>query len=125
MAETIKLVQGDDLPGVLLAVRDCNTAAFGEELDKRDPSTWAVVDLTGAAVSSLVAKAGTTSSIEAVFCTIIDALNGRVLVSFQDSAFLDEAGDYIIELTVDFSNGRQTVYDMLLVNVRERIKNAS
>ena len=124
MSNIIKLVQGDDLPGITFVVRDSRAAAVGQELDRRDPSTWAIVNLTGCAVSALVSKVGSFEAVEPVSCFISVPAAGEVLLSVDTSTFLDEVGEYQVEVTVQFPEGRQTVYDLLVLDVRERIKNA-
>ena len=124
MAAVIKLVQGDDLPGITFAIKDSRKAAAGQELDSRDPSTWAIVNLTDCAVSALVSKVGSSVAIESVDCFIANHLAGEVLVVVKNAKFLDVAGEYQVEVSVQFPEGQQTVYDLLPLDVRERIKNA-
>ena len=124
MAAVIKLVQGDDLPGITFAIKDSRKAAAWQELDSRDPSTWAIVNLTGCTVSAVVSAAGVYTAIEAVRCFVVDAISGHVLLDIKDSVFVSTVGQYQIEVTVEFPEGTQTVYDMLQLDVRERISNA-
>ena len=124
MGTVIKLVQGDDLPGITFVVKDSQKAAVGQELDRKDTSTWAAVDLTACSVSALVSKVGSFVAVEPVYCFISDAEAGEVLLVVKDSKFLDVVGEYQVEVTVLFPEGRQTVYDMIQLDVRERIKNA-
>lgn len=125
MASTIRLVQGDDLPGIMLVIRDARTAAAGQELDKKDPTTWAPVNLTGCVVSAQVSRLGDTVGLEAIPCFVSQAVSGQVLITLQQAVFIQDAGLYQIEITVDFPQGQQTVYDMLQLDVRERIRNVS
>lgn len=125
MATVIKLVQGDDLPGITFVVRDSQKAAVGQQLDRKDTSTWAVVNLTDCSVSALVSKVGTFTAVEPVDCFISNPASGEVLLVVKNSEFLNEVGEYQIEVSVNFPEGRQTVYDMLQLDVRERIKNAT
>lgn len=125
MATVIKLVQGDDLPGITFVVRDSQKAAAGQQLDRKDTSTWAVVNLTGCSVSALVSKVGSFVAVGPVACFISNAIAGEVLLVVNNSKFLDNAGEYQVEVSVKFPEGQQTVYDMLHLDVRERIKNAT
>lgn len=125
MAETIKLVQSDDLPGITFTIRDAHKAAAGQELDKKDSDSWAPVNLTGCTVSALVSELDSTVSIESLPCFIARPIEGEVLVTIGEAVFLDKAGLYQIEVTVAFAEGRQTVYDMLKLDVRERVQNVS
>ncbi|MGL4614693.1 MAG: hypothetical protein ACRCVV_12510 [Shewanella sp.] len=125
MAAVIKLVQGDDLPGITFVVRDSQKAAAGQELDRRDPSTWAVVNLADCAVFALVSKVGSFTALESVDCFVSNAVSGEVLIVVKDCSFLDTVGEYQVEVSVKFPEGRQTVYDMIQLDVRERIKDAT
>lgn len=125
MATVIKLVQSDDLPGITFVIRDSQKAAVGQELDRRDSATWAIVDLTGCTVSAAVAKVGSSALIEQVDCFLSNPLAGEVLLVIKDSTFVSTVGQYQIEVTITSSEGQQTVYDMIELDVRERIKNAS
>ena len=124
MADLIRLVQGDDLPGVLFTIRDSRKAAPGDILDRKDPDTWAPVSLDGCSVSAVVSLSGSFVGIESVSCQIADAASGKVLLSFFNSEFLSKIGDYSIEVSVLFPDGVQTVYDFLPLSVRERISYA-
>lgn len=121
MASTIRLVQGDDLPGVSLYIRDSNKAATGQELDRKDPSTWAPVNLTGAFLSTAVSELGVNQQIDTVVIALADAPNGKVIMHLDDSTFMNNVGQYDCEITVQFPAGRQTVYDRVIFDVKERI----
>lgn len=124
MASTIRLVQGDDLPGVSFTIRDANRAAEGQEWDKKDSDTWRPVDLTGATVSAVVSDAGVSVQIDVVAVQVLDAAAGEVVLYLNDCVFINKAGRYDCEVTVSFPMGQQTVYEMLSFDVRGRI-NAS
>ena len=121
MASTIRLVQGDDLPGVSFTIRDASRAAEGQELDKKDSDTWRPVDLTGATVSAVVSDAGVNVQIDVVATRVLNAVAGEVILYLNDCVFVNKAGRYSCEVTVGFPIGQQTVYDMLTFDVRERI----
>lgn len=124
MANVVRLVQSDDLPSVSFTIRDANRAVDGQELDKKDSDTWRPVDLTGAIVSAVVSDSGSNVQIDVVAVQVLDAAAGEVILYLNDCVFINKAGRYDCEVTVDFSLGQQTVYDMLVFDVRERI-NAS
>ena len=121
MASTIRLVQGDDLPAVTFTIRDSNKAAPSSDLDRKDVTTWAPVNLVGASVSALVSVSGESSAIEPVEVVVLSPSDGDVMLLFRNTSFQSEVGSYQIEITVALPTGRQTVYDMLFVDVRERI----
>lgn len=121
MSNIVKLVQSDDLPSVSFSIKDANRAAEGMVLDRKDPDTWRPVDLTGAVVSAAVSDAGSNKQIDVVEVYVISPLTGEVMLYLNDCTFISKAGLYDCEITVDFSIGQQTVYDMLTFDVRERI----
>ena len=121
MASTIRLVQGDDLPGVSLYIRDSNKAATGQELDRKDPSTWAPVNLTGSTMTAAVSPVGENRQIDTVFVVPVVAAEGKVLLHLDDCTFLEKPGQYDCEITVQFPAGQQTVYDRIIFDVKERI----
>ena len=121
MAATIRLVQGDDLPAVTFTIRDSNKAVLGFDLDRKDTTTWAPVNLVGTNVTALVSVSGERSAIEPVEVVVVSPSAGEVMLLFRDTSFQSEVGSYQIEISVGMPSGRQTVYDMLFVDVRERI----
>lgn len=124
MASVIRLVQGDDLPGVSLTIRDSNKAAEGQELDRRDASTWAPVDVRNTSLFAVVSRIGENKQIDKVFIVPQDPQKGVVALHLDDCTFLETAGLYECEITVRFTDGQQTVYDRIEFDVKERI-NAS
>lgn len=125
MAETIKLVQSDDLPGITFIIRDAHKAVAGQELDKKDSDTWAPVDLTGCLVTALVSAQDSTVALESLPCFLSRPAVGEVLITLGEATFIANAGEYQVEVTVLFVGGQQTVYDMLRLDVRERVQNVS
>ena len=121
MAATIRLVQGDDLPGVSFTIRDANRAAEGRELDRKDSDTWRPVDLTDAVVTAVVSPIGENRQIDTVLVSVVTPLQGEVALHLNDCTFLENPGQYECEITVNFTFGQQTVYDTLTFDVRERI----
>lgn len=121
MSTTIKLVQGDDLPGVTMTIRDSNLAVEGSDLDRKDTSTWRPVDLTGSYLSALVTRVGENISVDKLLVAPVDAVNGKIVLHISDCTFMETPGEYECEITVAFRGGQQTVYDRLTFEVRERI----
>ena len=121
MAATIRLVQGDDLPGVSFYIRDSNKGAAGQELDRKDPSTWAPVNLAGCSLRTAISPIGEDRQIDTAIIAIVDAAAGKVILHLDDCVFFDEIGQYDCEVTVTFPNGQQTVYDRIVFDVKERI----
>lgn len=124
MSSVVRLVQGDDLPGVSFHIRDANHAADGQELDRKDPSTWRPVNLAGCVVTAVVAPSGQYTQTDTVPVSVLQADVGEVLLHLHDRPFMAVSGQYSCEVTVVFSSGQQTVYDVLTFDVRERINAA-
>ena len=117
----VKLVQGDSLPGVKFTIRDSNSAAAGQELDPKDPSTWAVVSLVGANVFATASYSGSTKIIGRIPCVVASSPEGEVILNFKDTAVVAEEGDYEVEVTVKYAGGgSQTIYNFIEVSVRAR-----
>ena len=117
----VKLVQGDSLPGVKFTIRDSNTAVSGQELDPKDPSTWAVVPLEGAKVFATASYSGSTKIIGQIPCVVVSSSEGEVILNFKDTAVFTEEGDYDVEVTVKYAGGgSQTIYNFIEVSVRAR-----
>ena len=121
MAATIRLVQGDDLPGVSLYIRDSNKGAAGQELDRKDSSTWAPVNLTGCTLQTAISVIGKNRQIDTAIIAVVDAAAGKVILHLDDCTFLENIGQYECEITVTFPTGQQTVYDRIVFDVKERI----
>ena len=117
----VKLVQGDSLPGVKFTIRDSNSAAVGQELDPKDPSTWAVVSLVGANVFATASYSGSTKIIGQIPCVVASSPEGEVILNFKDTAVVAEEGDYEVEVTVKYAGGgAQTIHNFIEVSVRAR-----
>ena len=121
MSTTIKLVQGDDLPGVTMTIRDSNLAVEGSDLDRKDSNTWRPVDLTGSYLSAAVTRVGENTRIDRPFLAMVDAAKGKIVMHLSDCTFMENPGEYECEITISFGGGQQTVYDRLTIEVRERI----
>ena len=117
----VKLVQGDSLTGVRFTIRDSNSAAVGQELDPKDPSTWPVVSLVDANVFATASYSGSTKIIGQIPCIVVSPPKGEVILTFKDTAVVAEEGDYDVEVTVEYAGGKsQTVYNFIEVSVRAR-----
>lgn len=118
----IKMVIEDDLPAITYQIKDENTAAVGEYLDARDSDTWAAVDLTDAVVTVDVREQGSDDVIETLPVTLIDIPSGLVMLIIASAEFPNTEGSYELETRVIRGGLQQTVYDMMLVRVRPRVK---
>lgn len=119
--ETIRAVTGDTMPDVRTTLRDANSAAAGATYDANDPTTWAVIDITGASVRLIIRALGDTTVLKDITGVVTDGPNGRVTFGFGGNAFTD-AGTYEAEVEVTFSDGGvQTTYDLLKFKVRGEI----
>jgi hypothetical protein len=118
-SQTLNIVVGDTLPVLTFTVRDSNTAASGQTLDPNEQTTWAPIDLTGAAVKLLVREVGNTDDAPVELAgTLTDADGGVVAVAFDADTF-PAAGVYEGELQITFAGGGiQTVVDLIKFKVR-------
>lgn len=118
-SDTISLVSGDTLPLLTFTLRDSNTAAAGKTLDANDSSTWAAINVGGAAVKLRLRELGSTSVKATLLCAVIgDGAAGEVTTNFP-AGTLDKAGTFEGEIEVTFSGGGiQTVYDLIKFKVR-------
>lgn len=119
-SETIQLVQGDTLPQIKITIRDQNAAAPGKKLDPEDPTTWAVVNLSGATVRMKVREVGGTTLKDTLTGVVTNASAGECVFIF-DPDTLNEAG--VFEAEIEYTNsggGVQTVYDLIKLQVREQ-----
>lgn len=120
-ATTVALVEGDNLPGIQFKIRDRNNAPPGQFFDKKDPTTWAEVDLRNATVTIKIRPLGEPTISDEQTLTILEPLSGQVLLSLASTTFQDIPGTYEAEVTVNYDgSGQQTVYDFIRFEVRER-----
>lgn len=120
---TIKMVSEDDLPAITYKIKDQNNPADGQELDARDPDTWATVNLTGYTARVDIRVKGAVEVLETLSLSIINATEGAVLLDIVDSEFKKNPGQYELESVIaDAGSAQQTVYDLMLVKVRSRVK---
>ena len=114
MADTIKLVKGDQLPQITLTLTD---------------------DVTGSAVNLSVAttsvsikfrKKGTTTTLSTITTTkTTDGSDGKVHFDFSGNVLDVDPGEYEGEVVIDYNNSTQTVYDVLKFRVRDVSTTAS
>ena len=118
-ASTIRVVKGDTLPELTLSLKDSNTAASGQVLDKENSDTFAPVDVSGGTVRIRIRQIGETTILKTIVATITNATAGTVTMTFPSDTFPD-AGAYEAEVEFTKSNGDiQTVVDLIKFNVRD------
>lgn len=119
-SETLYLVQGDTLPQLKVTVRDRNEAATGKVLDLEDPSTWALVNLTGSTVRLRIREVGGTTIKSTLIGNNTNPTIGEVVFLF-DQTTLNTAGVFEGEIEYTSSTGGvQTVYELIKLQVREQ-----
>jgi len=119
-SETLYLVQGDTLPQLKVTVRDRNLAAAGKVLDPEDPTTWALVNLTGGTVRLRVREVGGSTTKSTLVGTNTNAVGGEVVFVF-DATTLDTSGVFEGEIEyTEAGGGKQTVYDLIKLQIREQ-----
>lgn len=107
MAERIKLVQGDALPSVHLALTD---ATSGQAIDLSDPDT----------VVRLYFRAqGEEEVLATIACAkVAGGSEGQVHFNFAPDLLDVEPGAYEAEIEIDFGGLTHTVYEPLKFSVR-------
>lgn len=105
MADKIKLVQGDTLPQVKITVTD--------------ETTGLAISLTGASLVMRFRAVGSTTVLDTLNGTVLDAANGVAVFPWNNTSLNVDAGDYEGEVEITFPTGKQTVYDLLKFKVRE------
>lgn len=107
MAETIKLVKGDELPQIVLTLTD-------------DTSNTAV-DLSAGTTSVNIKfrKKGTTTTLSTISTSKTNTgSDGKVHFNFAGGVLDVDPGEYEGEVVINFSGSVQTVYDVLKFRVR-------
>ena len=120
--ETINLVKGDDLPNLEITLRDSQTAATNKTLDAGDPTTWAVIDLSGvSAVRFKYRRLNHSTLVDTITATINSpATDGKITLSWGNTTLDDGVGEYEGELEMEYASGKfQSVADLLRFDVRE------
>jgi hypothetical protein len=104
MADKIKLVQGDNLPNIEVA------------LTLKDGTP---VDVSDADVFVHFRAAGDEIPLHSLACwNKTDGTDGRILFNFPGNSLQVEPGPYEGEIEIDFAGQKQSVYDVLKFNVR-------
>ena len=107
MAETIKVVQGDELPQIVLTLTD-DTA--NSVLD---------LSLSTTSVSIKFRKRGTTTTLSTISTTkSTDGSDGKVTFNFAGGVLDVDPGEYEGEIVINYNGTLQTVYDLLKFRVR-------
>lgn len=101
MADKIYAVQGDNLPLVTLTITDL------------DDNAVSIAGCTGA--NAYLRKVGSTAT--QTIATTVDTSAGTVSFGFSNGE-LAEAGDYEIEVELDFSGKKQTLYRPIKLKAR-------
>ena len=107
MAERIKLVQGDDLPNVRLALSDAVSAT---PIDLSDPDTVVRVHFRAQGEEQVLATI--------VCAKVAGGSAGEVQFNFAPNLLDVEPGAYEAEIEIDFGGLTHTVYDPLKFSVR-------
>ena len=116
--QTVKVVTGDTLPELTVALKDSNTAASGQTLDENDSTTWAPIDLTGASVKLRIRAVGETTVLKTLTMSITDATGGKAATTYPSDTWTTP-GVFEGEVEITFgSGGMQTLYDLVKFNVR-------
>lgn len=104
MTEKIKLVQGDNLPYIKLALKNADETAL---------------DVSEATVTVHFRATGSTETLSTLTCENVgDGTDGIVQFNFPDATLDVEEGAYEGEIKIDFDGQVQTVYSVLKFAVR-------
>ena len=108
MADTIKLVKGDELPQITLTLTDdvANSA-----LDLSDSNTTVTVKFR--------LRGGTTTLSTISTTKLTNGSDGKVFFNFAGGVLDVDPGEYEGEINIDFNGSSQTVYDTLNFRVRD------
>ena len=107
MADVIKLVQADTLPQLKLTLTD--------------DITNLPINLTGATVNLHVRAQGTSVWAFTRGATITDAVNGIAVIQWQVGDLDRAPGLYDAEVEIVIGVGRETIYDLITLQIREDI----
>lgn len=106
--DTIKLVSGDAFPAVTVTLTD---GADGDPIDVSAGTTTVYLKFR---------ESGTTTLLDTITCTKLDAVNGVVSFNFVGGALDDlDAGLYEGEIEIDFNGSTHTLYELLKFRVRD------
>lgn len=105
MSNQIRLVQGDNLPYIRVALKNADETPL---------------DVSDAAVVVKFRAAGSTTTLSVIPCTFVtDGTDGLVVFNFPGTTLSVPAGSYEGEIEIDFTGQIQTVYNLLKFLVRE------
>ncbi len=104
---SIKLVQGDTLPQIILTITDTTT---GEPINLGDSST---------SVNLHIRKAVGGARVMTIPCGKVEDEPGKVSFAFSNSSNL--VGQYEGEIEIDFDGNTLTVFETLKFTFREQI----
>ena len=108
MADTIKLVKGDELPQITLTLTD---DVAGSALDLSANTT---------SVSIKFKLKGGTSTLSTISTSkLTNGSDGKVVFNFANGVLDVDPGEYEGEIVINFNNSIQTVYDTLNFRVRD------
>ena len=104
--ESLKLVQNDTLPAVSLRLTDAVTGA--------------VLDVSAATttVTAHIRAAGSSTLKESIVLTKPNGGTDGVVSLTWTATALDTAGDYEAEIEISFNGSKQTVFDVIPMNIR-------
>jgi hypothetical protein len=106
MADKIKLVRGDNLPVIKLALKNADATPL---------------DVSDATVVVKFRATGSTTTLSTLSCSFVsDGTDGYVLFSFPGTTLNVPAGAYEGEIEINFAGQIQTVYNLLKFVVREQ-----
>jgi hypothetical protein len=105
MANQIKLVQGDNLPYIRVALKNADDTPL---------------DVSDATVVVKFRAAGSTTTLSVIPCSFVtDGTDGVVVFNFPGTTLNVPPGSYEGEIEIDFAGQIQTVYNLLKFLVRE------
>ena len=108
MADTIKLVKGDELPQIVLTLRDDSA---NSALD---------LSLSTTAVSIKFRKRGTSTTLSTINTTkTTDGSDGKITFDFSGGVLDVDPGEYEGEIVISYGGIIQTVYEVLKFRVRD------
>tara|TARA_R110002124_G_scaffold263784_2_gene430251 strand:+ start:8808 stop:9188 length:381 start_codon:yes stop_codon:yes gene_type:complete len=119
----INLVKGDDLPLLVITLRDSNVAASGKILSLTNPETWEPLDLTNmSTIKMKFRKIDGTGTTHTITCTKnLPYIDGVIVVAWGLTTLDGEAGDYEGEIEITFVGGKVlTIADKFKFLVREQ-----
>ena len=117
MSNLIKVTQGDDLPAILLSLKDSNSG------DRGDSDTWDPIDVSGTTVVSvnLRLKGGDGTILGVATTTrVTDGTDGEILMNWPTGFLDNDTGLYEGEIFMDYDGPIQTVDEKLRIKIKEQ-----